>query len=132
MEPPRGILASLWNFICFLPFFNGLLLLGVIKGLLSICSCFFFFFLFWLHSCYGFLFYSNWLCCYIKILFLCSSGKRQLWINELIYLFSGTTIDYPCLILFFSYSFLIYIFKIWFCFCLLCKIVFWSIIFEIL
>ncbi|KAM7512539.1 hypothetical protein LguiB_011414 [Lonicera macranthoides] len=33
MEPPRGILASLWNFICFLPYFIGLLLLGFIKGL---------------------------------------------------------------------------------------------------
>lgn len=38
MEPPRGVLASVWNFICFLPFFNGLLILGVIKGMLSICS----------------------------------------------------------------------------------------------
>uniref|UniRef100_A0A2N9F6N3 Uncharacterized protein n=1 Tax=Fagus sylvatica TaxID=28930 RepID=A0A2N9F6N3_FAGSY len=34
MEPPKGVLASLWNFICFLPFFNGLLLLGVIKGII--------------------------------------------------------------------------------------------------
>lgn len=32
MEPPKGILASLWNFIRFLPFFIGLLLLGTIKG----------------------------------------------------------------------------------------------------
>lgn len=32
MEPPRGVLASLWNFIIFLPFFAGLLLLGLIKG----------------------------------------------------------------------------------------------------
>lgn len=34
MEPPRGFLASLWNFICFLPFFLGLLLLGNIKGVI--------------------------------------------------------------------------------------------------
>ncbi|KAJ7970722.1 Steroid nuclear receptor, ligand-binding [Quillaja saponaria] len=34
MEPPKGILASLWNFICFLPYFTGLLLLGSIKGIL--------------------------------------------------------------------------------------------------
>ncbi|KAF3950443.1 hypothetical protein CMV_023807 [Castanea mollissima] len=34
MEPPRGVLASVWNFICFLPFFNGLLILGVIKGII--------------------------------------------------------------------------------------------------
>ncbi|XP_031265089.1 LOW QUALITY PROTEIN: uncharacterized membrane protein At3g27390-like [Pistacia vera] len=34
MEPPRGFLASLWNFICFLPYFFGLLLLGVIKGII--------------------------------------------------------------------------------------------------
>ncbi|XP_052190953.1 uncharacterized membrane protein At3g27390-like isoform X2 [Diospyros lotus] len=33
MEPPRGFLASLWNFICFLPYFIGLLLLGFIKGI---------------------------------------------------------------------------------------------------
>lgn len=33
MEPPKGVLASLWNFICFLPFFTGLLLLGIIKGI---------------------------------------------------------------------------------------------------
>ncbi|XP_059449279.1 uncharacterized membrane protein At3g27390 isoform X1 [Corylus avellana] len=33
MEPPQGFLASLWNFICFLPFFSGLLLLGIIKGI---------------------------------------------------------------------------------------------------
>ena len=32
MEPPKGFVASLWNFICFLPFFIGLLLLGLIKG----------------------------------------------------------------------------------------------------
>ncbi|MQL78713.1 hypothetical protein Taro_011142 [Colocasia esculenta] len=32
MEPPRGFWVSLWNFICFLPFFVGLLLLGIIKG----------------------------------------------------------------------------------------------------
>lgn len=35
MEPPRGILASLWSFICFLPYFIGLLLLGFIKGKVS-------------------------------------------------------------------------------------------------
>ncbi|KAA8530155.1 hypothetical protein F0562_004864 [Nyssa sinensis] len=34
MEPPRGFLASLWNFICFLPFFIGLLILGFIKGII--------------------------------------------------------------------------------------------------
>ncbi|WOG96407.1 hypothetical protein DCAR_0415742 [Daucus carota subsp. sativus] len=34
MEPPRGIGASLWNFICFLPYFIGLLLLGLIKGII--------------------------------------------------------------------------------------------------
>ncbi|KAK9271722.1 hypothetical protein L1049_002085 [Liquidambar formosana] len=34
MEPPKGFLASLWNFICFLPFFIGLLLLGNIKGII--------------------------------------------------------------------------------------------------
>ncbi|KAJ7974712.1 Steroid nuclear receptor, ligand-binding [Quillaja saponaria] len=33
MEPPKGILASLWNFIRFLPYFTGLLLLGIIKGI---------------------------------------------------------------------------------------------------
>lgn len=32
MEPPTGILASLWQFILFIPYFTGLLLLGVIKG----------------------------------------------------------------------------------------------------
>lgn len=32
MEPPRGFWASLWDFICFLPFFIGLLILGFIKG----------------------------------------------------------------------------------------------------
>ncbi|KAF3444526.1 hypothetical protein FNV43_RR14218 [Rhamnella rubrinervis] len=34
MEPPRGIPASVWNFIRFLPYFIGLLLLGTIKGLI--------------------------------------------------------------------------------------------------
>uniref|UniRef100_A0A5B6Z3C0 Transmembrane protein n=1 Tax=Davidia involucrata TaxID=16924 RepID=A0A5B6Z3C0_DAVIN len=34
MEPPRGVLASLWNFICFLPYFIGLLILGFIKGII--------------------------------------------------------------------------------------------------
>ncbi|KAK3006964.1 hypothetical protein RJ639_016004, partial [Escallonia herrerae] len=34
MEPPRGVWASLWNFIWFLPYFVGLLILGVIKGLI--------------------------------------------------------------------------------------------------
>ncbi|XP_051143950.1 uncharacterized membrane protein At3g27390-like [Andrographis paniculata] len=34
MEPPRGVWASLWNFIRFLPFFIGLLLLGFIKGII--------------------------------------------------------------------------------------------------
>lgn len=34
MEPPRGFLASLWNFICFLPYFIGLLILGLIKGII--------------------------------------------------------------------------------------------------
>lgn len=34
MEPPRGVCASLWQFLRFLPFFLGLLLLGIIKGIL--------------------------------------------------------------------------------------------------
>ncbi|GMP30177.1 hypothetical protein CsSME_00004958 [Camellia sinensis var. sinensis] len=34
MEPPRGFRASLWNFICFLPYFIGLLILGFIKGII--------------------------------------------------------------------------------------------------
>ncbi|KAK6913037.1 hypothetical protein RJ641_022638 [Dillenia turbinata] len=34
MEPPSGFLASLWNFILFLPYFVGLLLLGIIKGII--------------------------------------------------------------------------------------------------
>ncbi|XP_009340850.2 uncharacterized membrane protein At3g27390 [Pyrus x bretschneideri] len=33
MEPPRGVWASLWNFIRFLPYFIGLLILGNIKGI---------------------------------------------------------------------------------------------------
>ncbi|KAL6135854.1 hypothetical protein ACLB2K_068079 [Fragaria x ananassa] len=33
MEPPSGFLATLWNFICFLPYFIGLLLLGTVKGI---------------------------------------------------------------------------------------------------
>ncbi|KAK1290743.1 putative membrane protein [Acorus calamus] len=33
MEPPEGFWATLWSFLCFLPFFIGLLLLGIIKGL---------------------------------------------------------------------------------------------------
>ncbi|CDP16635.1 unnamed protein product [Coffea canephora] len=33
MEPPRGFFASLWSFICFLPYFIGLLILGFIKGI---------------------------------------------------------------------------------------------------
>lgn len=32
MEPPKGFLLSLWHFICFLPYFIGLLLLGILKG----------------------------------------------------------------------------------------------------
>ncbi|KAL5581273.1 hypothetical protein UlMin_013715 [Ulmus minor] len=34
MEPPRGFLATLWNFICFLPYFIGLLILGNLKGMI--------------------------------------------------------------------------------------------------
>lgn len=34
MEPPSGIRASAWSFFKFLPFFLGLLLLGIIKGAL--------------------------------------------------------------------------------------------------
>ncbi|KAL5208895.1 hypothetical protein ABZP36_033330 [Zizania latifolia] len=34
MEPPTGIWASIWSFFKFLPFFVGLLLLGIIKGVL--------------------------------------------------------------------------------------------------
>ncbi|XAR51947.1 hypothetical protein NMG60_11006758 [Bertholletia excelsa] len=34
MEPPSGVLSSLWNFLCFLPFFIGLLILGFIKGII--------------------------------------------------------------------------------------------------
>ncbi|KAK3183707.1 hypothetical protein Dsin_030993 [Dipteronia sinensis] len=34
MEPPKGFLPSLWNFICFLPYFTGLLLLGIVKGII--------------------------------------------------------------------------------------------------
>ncbi|KAL5793306.1 hypothetical protein ACOSP7_001900 [Xanthoceras sorbifolium] len=34
MEPPKGFWASLWNFICFLPYFIGLLLLGITKGII--------------------------------------------------------------------------------------------------
>lgn len=33
MEPPWGLWDSLWNFIRFLPFFIGLLILGVLKGI---------------------------------------------------------------------------------------------------
>ncbi|KAG6412790.1 hypothetical protein SASPL_125479 [Salvia splendens] len=33
MEPPTGLWASLWNFIRFLPFFIGLLILGLLKGI---------------------------------------------------------------------------------------------------
>ncbi|KAJ0230937.1 Transmembrane protein [Hirschfeldia incana] len=33
MEPPRGVLSSLWRFILFIPYFTGLLLLGVLKGI---------------------------------------------------------------------------------------------------
>ncbi|KAL7600451.1 hypothetical protein Lser_V15G24666 [Lactuca serriola] len=32
MEPPSGLLLHLWNFICFLPYFIGLLLVGFLKG----------------------------------------------------------------------------------------------------
>ncbi|KAJ6842628.1 putative membrane protein-like [Iris pallida] len=34
MEPQRGFFATLWNFLCFLPFFLGLLVLAIIKGAL--------------------------------------------------------------------------------------------------
>ncbi|KAI3742014.1 hypothetical protein L1987_59693 [Smallanthus sonchifolius] len=32
MEPPRGCLLHLWNFICFLPYFIGFLLVAFLKG----------------------------------------------------------------------------------------------------
>jgi len=32
MEPPTGFWASVWNLVCFLPYFIGLWLLGNIKG----------------------------------------------------------------------------------------------------
>ena len=41
MEPPSGFLATLWNFICFLPYFIGLLLLGTVKGLSFILGIWF-------------------------------------------------------------------------------------------
>ncbi|XP_004489561.1 uncharacterized membrane protein At3g27390-like isoform X2 [Cicer arietinum] len=34
MEPPKEFWASLWSFICFLPYFIGLWLLGNIKGII--------------------------------------------------------------------------------------------------
>ncbi|XP_073007086.1 uncharacterized membrane protein At3g27390-like isoform X1 [Typha latifolia] len=34
MEPPKGFWAALWSFLCFLPYFFGLLLLGIVKGAL--------------------------------------------------------------------------------------------------
>lgn len=34
MEPPRGVFTSVWNFIRFLPYFIGLLILGVLKGVI--------------------------------------------------------------------------------------------------
>lgn len=34
MEPPTGVCTSLWRFICFLPFFIGLLVLGFLKGVI--------------------------------------------------------------------------------------------------
>ncbi|CAL0299151.1 unnamed protein product [Lupinus luteus] len=34
MEPPKGFWASLWSFLCFLPYFIGLFILGHIKGIL--------------------------------------------------------------------------------------------------
>ncbi|XP_061365848.1 uncharacterized membrane protein At3g27390-like [Gastrolobium bilobum] len=34
MEPPKGFWASLWSFVCFLPFFIGVWFLGTIKGLI--------------------------------------------------------------------------------------------------
>ncbi|BAU01588.1 hypothetical protein VIGAN_11085300 [Vigna angularis var. angularis] len=34
MEPPTGFWASIWNLVCFLPFFIGLWLLGNIKGVI--------------------------------------------------------------------------------------------------
>ncbi|OAY86031.1 putative membrane protein [Ananas comosus] len=34
MEPPSGFWATLWSFLRFLPFFVGLLLLGIVKGAL--------------------------------------------------------------------------------------------------
>lgn len=56
MEPPKGVLASLWNFICFLPYFIGLLLLGTIKGSnftsLNFIIC--------LQSWYIFYMFKNW------------------------------------------------------------------------
>ncbi|CAH8380392.1 unnamed protein product [Eruca vesicaria subsp. sativa] len=31
MEPPTGVLSSLWRFIIFIPYFTGLLLLSIVK-----------------------------------------------------------------------------------------------------
>lgn len=42
MEPPSGFWATLWSFLRFLPFFVGLLLLGIVKGVsffLSLVFC---------------------------------------------------------------------------------------------
>lgn len=33
MEPPTGILSSLWRFILFIPYFTALLFLGLLKGI---------------------------------------------------------------------------------------------------
>lgn len=50
MEPPKGFWASLCNFIRFLPFFIGLLLLGSIKGR---CQLLYSSLYFALHPCYS-------------------------------------------------------------------------------
>ena len=65
MEPPKGFWASLWNFIRFLPYFIGLLLLGNIKGK-------FFFF-----GYKGVLFWFLWEIQLIEVVLAFKSGKRE-------------------------------------------------------
>lgn len=63
MEPPTGFLATLWNFIRFLPYFIGLLLLGTVKGLSFILGI-------WLRSCIHFQFQTDYVVIWTWLLVL--------------------------------------------------------------
>lgn len=94
MEPPRGFLASLWSFICFLPYFIGLLILGLIKGQCQILP-----FFAWLinHCGVKFVSFPIWVCVFVSSIVILSDSAPFLHFYQNLFhnwqfLYSGSVI----------------------------------------